>query len=242
MLKAILIDIDNTLLSFDGYVQEAMEEGFARFSLPAYGPEMFPVFTRINNGLWQRIERGEMTVADLRSVRWNTIFAELGIAGDGPAFEDYFKAKLFESAIPMPGAMELLEALSGRFVLCTASNGPVKQQRNRLVLGRMLPYMDRLFLSEEIGVSKPDPAFFRVCLERLAVTCGCPVAPGEVLMLGDSLTSDMAGGIASGLVTCLYDPMGAYAPGPGVPSPDCVVRDLADVPGLPCLTDLPKRN
>ena len=113
-MKAIFIDIDNTLLDFDAYVRTTMEQGFAHFGLPAYHPEMYHTFTAENNKLWRQIEEGTLTFAELQKIRWNNVFAALGIHFDGPAFEHYFRAALHESAIPVPGAMELLQSLSGR--------------------------------------------------------------------------------------------------------------------------------
>lgn len=210
MLKAVLIDVDNTLLSFDGYVRESMKTGFAEFGLPPYREEMFDTFTRINNGLWAEIERGELTLPELRKVRWNRIFAELGIDFDGARFEEHFFSRLFESAIEEPGAMDLLRALHGRYTLCVASNGPYAQQVNRLRVAGMLPYFDHLFISEEMGAQKPSSAFFQICIDRLNEKE--TVRPEEILMIGDSLSSDMAGCQALGIRTCFYNPKKRPAP------------------------------
>ena len=154
-MKAIFIDIDNTLLDFDAYVRESMRAGFARFGLRPYEPWMYDIFVRENDKLWQAIERSELTFARLQEIRWNTVFRALGIEADGIAFERYFREALHESAIPVPGAHELLEQLHGRFLLCAASNGPYAQQVHRLELSDMRKYFDYLFISEKIGVSSP---------------------------------------------------------------------------------------
>ena len=78
LLKVVLIDIDNTLLSFTGYVKEAMREGFSFFGLKPYTEDMFPVFERINNSLWRQIEQGTLSFEELEKCRWNLIFKELG--------------------------------------------------------------------------------------------------------------------------------------------------------------------
>ena len=79
MIKVVLIDIDNTLLSFTGYVKEAMKEGFSFFGLKPYTEAMFPVFKSINDSLWEQIEQGTRTFEELEKSRWNLIFKELGI-------------------------------------------------------------------------------------------------------------------------------------------------------------------
>ena len=124
MIKVIFIDIDNTLLSFDEYVKQAMREGFEKFGLGEYRGEMFGVFLGINAKLWRAIEKKEITFEELGQIRWNMVFEKLGIDFDGVVFEDYFRARLRESAIPVDGAYEMLDYLSSKYTLCAASNGP----------------------------------------------------------------------------------------------------------------------
>ena len=125
--KAVFIDIDNTLLSFDGYVKQTMAEGFAHFGLPAYTPDMYDVFTRENDSLWQRLEQGALDFQTLQQMRWNNVFRALGISFDGPTFERYFRGALHESGFdgvvslesrvnarfPKPSAELILRALAG---------------------------------------------------------------------------------------------------------------------------------
>ena len=115
-MKLILIDIDNTLLDFDAYIRQTMEEGFAHFGLRPYEPWMYDVFHRENNKLWRQIEEGTLTFPELEKIRWNKVFAALDIAFDGTVFEKYFRTALHESAIPVEGAKELLETLPGAWI------------------------------------------------------------------------------------------------------------------------------
>jgi YjjG family noncanonical pyrimidine nucleotidase len=204
MIKVILFDIDNTLLSFDEYVKKSMKSGFEVFKIGTYKDEMFTVFHQINTDLWRLIEKGELNLDQLQKKRWNMIFERLGISADGVAFEKYFRDHLFESAIPENGAMELLKYLHGKYTLCAASNGPYDQQVNRLKIGGMLSYFSELFISEEIGYSKPAEAFFSTCIERLRAKM--KIQSCEMMIIGDSLTSDMSGGIHFGMKTCFYNP------------------------------------
>ncbi len=206
MLKVILFDVDNTLLSFDEYVKESMKSGFEKFEIGTYEDGMFSVFNQINTGLWQLIEKGELDFEELRKKRWNMIFERLGISADGVAFEKYFRECLFESAIPENGAMDLLKYLHGRYILCVASNGPYKQQVNRLKICGMLPYFSHLFISEEIGSAKPSEKFFDICINRLNAETEQKIQPCEMMIIGDSLSSDMSGGMQFGMQTCFYNP------------------------------------
>ena len=209
MIKAVLIDIDNTLLDFDAYVQQAMRDGFEKFGLGRYEDSMYQVFWQINTEMWRGIEQGNLTYEELMASRWNRIFAELGISFDGVIFENYFKDALFESAIPVSGAMDALTRLEGNYILCVASNGPYEQQLNRLKKAGMLPFFSNLFISEKIGFSKPSEEFFSYCLNEINAerrqNGKNEILPSEVIMIGDSLESDMAGAINMGFKTCFFD-------------------------------------
>lgn len=206
MLKVIMLDIDNTLLSFDEYVKLSMKSGFEKFKIGTYQDEMFEVFNRVNSSLWKQIEKGELDLDGLQKKRWNKIFECLGISADGIAFEKYFREGLFENAIPVKGAMDLVKYLYGKYTLCVASNGPYLQQVNRLKISGMLPYFSNIFISEEIGSSKPSEKFFSTCINRLNSGTSQKITPGEIMIIGDSLSSDMAGGSYFGLQTCFYNP------------------------------------
>lgn len=204
MIKVVLIDIDNTLLSFSGYVKETMKEGFAHFSLKPYTEDMFATFERINNSLWRQIEQGTMSLEELIGCRWNRIFQELGISFDGRVFESYFRERLFDSAIPEEGAMELLQYLQGKYTLCVASNGPYDQQKHRLKIAGMDSYFAHYFVSSKVGSPKPSKEFFDYCFNALREVGFPNLIPEEVMIIGDSITSDISGGREYGLKTCLY--------------------------------------
>ena len=227
MIKVIFLDIDNTLLSFSGYVREAMREGFSLFGLPEYEESFFPVFERINNGLWKQIEQGTLTFEELIKIRWNRIFRELGISFDGVVFEDYFRKKIFDSAVPEPGAEELLQYLSRRYTLCAASNGPFDQQINRLRKGQMYDYFSFFFISSRLGAQKPDALFFDRCFRELRENGFPQLTPEEVMIIGDSVSADTQGGKNYGLKTCLYRK--SAAPGEKDASADHIVSSLAEV-------------
>lgn len=205
MIRAIFLDIDNTLLDFDEYVRQSLREGFEKYGLAQYEPWMYDTFTKVNTKLWQQLERKELTFDELKEIRFQLIFQELGIEYDGPTFETFFREALNVSAIPIAGAYEMLEELSGEYILCAASNGPYEQQAQRLELAGMKKFFTHLFISEEIGYSKPSKEFFDIAMERLNARREDVICPEECLMVGDSLTSDIAGGKAMGMRTCFYN-------------------------------------
>lgn len=208
-MPVIFIDIDNTLLDFDAYIRQTMAEGFAHFGLRPYEPYMEEVFHRENGKLWHQIEAGTLTFRELEQIRWNNVFRALQIDFDGPVFEKYFRAALYDSAIPVDGAMELLRSLHGSYTLAVASNGPYQQQLHRLELAGMKPYFDWFFVSEKLGVSKPAAAFFDGAFAELNKGRETPLRPADCVIIGDSLTSDMAGGRGYGMRTCYFRRPGA---------------------------------
>lgn len=203
-MRAVFIDIDNTLLDFEEYVRQTMKTGFEHFGLKPYEPYMYNVFTEENNKLWHMIEAGTITFPELEKVRWNNVFHSLGIEFDGETFEKYFRHALNESAIPVAGAYELLEYLHGKYILCAASNGPYDQQLHRLELAGMKKFFSYFFISEQIGASKPSQEFFARSFELLNSGRSLPVTPDETIIIGDSMSSDMAGGRNFGMKSCYF--------------------------------------
>ena len=204
-MKVIIFDIDNTLLSFDEYVKISMKEGFEKFKIGTYKDEMYGVFCNINNSLWEAIERCEIDFEELQKIRWNMIFKELGFNADGIKFEKYFRESLNHNAILIDGAEEIVKYLKDKYILCVASNGPYNQQINRLKICGLYSYFSDFFISEEIGSSNPSKSFFDICIKRLNEKYGI-INREEIMIVGDSVSSDMAGGINSGMKTCFYNP------------------------------------
>lgn len=222
MYKAVFLDVDDTLLDFNACAAQSMRRGL-ELRGEVYRDEMFPVFRTINLGFWHKIETGEITRAQLAADRWNTVFAALGLSHlDGPDFEVDFKRFLNDSAVPVPYAPETVQELSRRYPLYVATNGPQYQQEHRLSMAGMLPYIKKVFTSEAIGAEKPTPAFFAACFAQLP-----DITPPEVLFIGDSLSADIAGGIACGMATCWYNP--AKHPCPPELTPTHIITDLREL-------------
>lgn len=204
MIKVVFIDIDNTIFSFSEFAKKAMHDGFEKYGLKPYTDEMFPIFEEINNELWRCIEQNKLTLQQLRKIRWNRIFEKIGIAFDGTIFESYFCAEFRKSAIFEPHALDLINYLRTRYVLCVASNGPYEQQYNRLKIGGIDSYFSHFFISSAIGAEKPDKAYFDYCFAELRNNRNEGLKPEETIIIGDSLTSDIAGGRSYGMKTCYY--------------------------------------
>lgn len=199
MIKAVLIDIDNTLLDFGKSAYSAIKDGFADRRLE-FNENVMNVFHSVNDFLWGKIEKGGLTKEELFDVRWKMIFEKLEINADGHEFETYFRKYLFDSAFPIDGAVDLLKYLSSKYKIYSASNGANNQQINRLTNAGMIDYMQAVFTSQALGVQKPDKVFFEKCLDIMNCTYD------EVIMIGDSLNADICGAKNVGIKTCLYSP------------------------------------
>ncbi len=199
MLKAVLIDVDNTLLDFNKCARISMTTALKEHNIDFQEP-IFDVFHEINNNLWREIEKGSITKSDLYKIRWNMIFEKVKIPLDGEIFEKRFVNLLQECAEPVYYAKELLQYLSRKYLIFAASNAPHQQQIVRLKKAGMLEYINDVFTSEKMGFSKPRKEFFDGCFMHMR-----NLLPHQVIMIGDSLTADIGAGISYGLKTCWFN-------------------------------------
>ena len=221
-IKAVLLDVDNTILDFNVCAKESMKATFRDSGL-SYEEEMFPIFQEINGKLWEEIEKEQLKREDLYKIRWKLIFEALGIEGQDPVRTDaVFRKYIAESAEPVCGAHELMQYLSQKYILCIASNASRARQKKRLTNAGMIQYVTHLFTSEEIGRPKPEKAFFDACLAALP-----SIKREEIIVIGDSLTADIKGGADSGMKTIWYNHNKEAIP--EKPVPDYTVNALPEI-------------
>lgn len=199
MIKAVLLDVDNTLIDFNKSAEWSIRKCFAEYGIE-FTCNVIPTFHKINDELWHRIEKQTITKPELHKIRWQMIFDELGIKENGAEFEKKFIEYVPMAGIPVEGAKELLEYLSKKYIICFASNSSKNQQLIKLTKADMLKYADHMFISDEIGFAKPAKEYFDVCMERLS-----PITKDEVILIGDSPTADIAGGVNYGIKTCWFN-------------------------------------
>lgn len=198
MIKAVLIDVDDTLLDFKKSAEQSIKISAKERGITVPN-DVIETFVRHNDEWWRKIEKGEVTKAELRLYRFSGIFKELGIETDGPTFDDTFKKNLREAYAKVDGAEDLLKYLS-KYSLYVASNAHDEEyQRTRLKKAGLLDYFKGLFVSGAVGANKPTKEFFDRCMETINVL------PSEVVMVGDSLTADIEGAKAYGYHTVWFD-------------------------------------
>ena len=193
----ILFDSDDTLLDFKASEKQAIYRAFEIAGLP-FDEEMRAVYSGINHGLWKALERGETTTEELLCERFRRLFEHCGYDYDPKAMNDLYFRCLSETAFTMEGAVEMLKYLHGRYELGIITNGVGYIQTARLDNADIRKYIKHLFISGEIGATKPDKAFFDHVLSRIDEK-----DKSKILVVGDSLTSDIKGALNSGL-DCVY--------------------------------------
>ncbi len=224
MLKHIFLDLDNTILNFDLGEANALSQALTELGVhPTQA--ILDRYHTINMAHWEMLEEGRLTREEVMVRRFEQLFRELGVEDSGAAFNDRYEYLLSQQHAFIPGAQALLDALAPHYDLYLASNGAAMVQDPRLDAAGLRPYFKGIFISEELGADKPSAAFFDTCFAAI---------PGfqkqEAVIIGDSLTSDIQGGLNAGIHTIWFDPQGK-APRPGI-TPAYTVRALSEIPAL----------
>lgn len=176
----------------------------------------------INEGLWERIETGELTREFVRVERFRQLLDKYHIPGDPAGINDRYLANFQKLTIPTRNAQYVCETLCKTKTLAIITNGTASVQHARFRLSPMTPCFSEVFTSEEVGIPKPQKGFFDFVLEKLQIK-----DRSRVLIVGDSLTSDIKGGNNSGITACWYNPEGKE--NPGIAQPDLEIRDLIEL-------------
>jgi len=200
----LLFDIDNTLMDFTAGEKTALFQSMEEMGVPITEAD-YQRYLEINRAAWARFETGELDSKAVQRVRFEDYAIHLGVpAEQGTALNARYVENLGQQAILLPGAMEMLETLSKRYKLAVATNGLTLVQRARLQKSGFLPLLGGVFISQEMGVQKPDKAYY----DNIFNTFG-DADHAKYLMIGDSLSADIAGGVNAGIDTCWYRPAGA---------------------------------
>lgn len=202
MKKTILMDLDNTIIDFNECARHSIMGIFEDLGFP-YNENVFNTFITENVKIWKRLELGEIDKPFLRANRWNIILDKLGIDYDGTIIEERFENGVAMGAYPVDGAYELLDYLHKKYDIYVVSNGFRFVQESRIKIGNYGKYFKDIFLSEDIGIQKPDLRFFDYCYKNI----GAP-PKDELILIGDSLSADIKGGNDFGIDTIWFNKNG----------------------------------
>lgn len=224
MYDTILFDLDHTLLDSHDSERQAYAHTASRAGID--DPQRhFATYVEINQAMWREVEAGTLQPTDVRHRRFEQFVGRLGIDADPIVMADDFVWGLGAFGDLYPGARTVLATLSGRASLGLVTNGLSEVQRSRLSRLGVGEYFDSIVISGEVGVTKPRPDIFDIAFEQL----GSP-AKDSTVIVGDSLTSDIAGGHGYGIATCWYNPSGNRSEHPVEPTH--VVTALDQLPAL----------
>lgn len=204
MIKVILWDIDGTLLDFEKAEKEAMRKCFEIFSLGECTDEMIARYSVINKKYWERLERKEMTKPEILVGRFREFFETEGIVTDcAENFNSEYQVRLGDTICFCDNGYELVKGLKNLVKQCAVTNGTKVAQDKKLSKSGLFDLFDGIFISEDIGEEKPDIKFFEHVWNEIG-----HYESDEVIIIGDSLTSDMKGGNNARILTCWYNPKG----------------------------------
>jgi 2-haloacid dehalogenase len=223
-MKYLLFDIDNTLLDFDAAEEYALQKVYEKYDIEWNTVNQI-TYKTINKAFWTKHEKGEISRAQLFSERFPKVFKAIGVDGnfDGMTIDQEYRSFLAESTVPVPRSFEVLEQLkNSNYSLFAVTNGATDVSRPRLEKSKMANYFEDIFVSGEIGAQKPQVEFFDYVFENI---------PGfekeDAVIIGDTFSSDILGGLNAGIKTIWFNPK--KNPAPKDLEADFEIRNLEDI-------------
>ena len=218
MIKFIFLDLDDTILDFHRSEAVALRKTLQSLNVNPTD-EVIARYSAINLAHWKALERRELTRGEVLTGRFRQLFEELGMNVSPNVAQSLYEKNLSESHFFVDGAPRLLMTLSQKYPLYIASNGTTLVQTSRIASSGIGRYFKAVFLSEQLGADKPQIEFFERATGQIE-----GYNPNEAIILGDSITSDMQGGINAGMHTCWFNPH--HRDNHGI-TPEFEITDLA---------------
>lgn len=209
MYKYILWDIDGTILDFEAAESQAIKFLFKKYNLGVCTDEMISDYSKINVKYWQALERGEMTKPEILVGRFVEFFDSIGVdTSVADAFNSDYQVTLGDYVVFEDGAMDVLKAEKSainpdgtrKYRLIAVTNGTKIAQTKKLKTSGLDQIFDAVYISEDVGIEKPNKGYFEVVFEGEGITDS-----SEAIIVGDSLTSDILGGNNAGIDTIWYN-------------------------------------
>ena len=199
--EILLFDADNTILDFDKSEEQALRRAFCDMGWD-FSQNVLKVYRKNNIYQWQLFEQGKLTKAQVLVNRFVETFRELNLPLDkvntvGDLYEEYLKLGFYV----VPHAVEVLEQLQATCKLYVVSNGVAEIQNSRMKGSGLEKYFIARYVSEDVGYPKPQIEYFDYCFRHIE-----NFDKSKTLIIGDSLTSDIQGGVNAGIDTCWYNP------------------------------------
>ena len=224
MYEFLFLDLDDTILDFHKAERIAISKTIREFGVDPT-EEVLARYHVINKWHWEQLELGKMTRPEVLENRFGMLFDELGVAADKTACARAYEHNLSIGHYFLPGAEEAVDALSKKYRLFLASNGTASVQKGRMTSANLYRFFEKVFVSQELGHNKPSKAYFDSAFARIP-----GFDPKKAIIVGDSLTSDIRGGIQAGIATCWVNP--GHATHPADICPDYEIEYLHQLEAL----------
>ena len=200
MIEFLFLDLDDTILDFKKAEYIAIGKTISDFGVEPTDAVRHRYHV-INKWHWEQLELGKLTRAEVLENRFKVLFHELGVEVDATAVARAYEKNLSQGHWFLPGAEETVEYLSKHYRLFLASNGTASVQKGRMTSANLYRFFETVFVSQEIGHNKPSKEYFDACFGSIP-----DFNPARALMVGDSLSSDIQGGINAGIRTVWVNP------------------------------------
>ena len=223
MIEFLFLDLDDTILDFHKAERIAISKTIRQFGVePA--EEILKLYHEINKWHWEQLELGKLTRGEVLVNRFGVLFEQLGKDVDAAACARVYEKNLSIGHYFLPGAEEAVDRLSKKYRLFLASNGTAVVQKGRMTSANLYRFFEKVFVSQEIGFNKPSKEYFEGCFAQI---------PGfdreKAMIVGDSLSSDIKGGINAGIKTVWVNPEHKEC---GAVKPDYEIERLSQLEGL----------
>ena len=200
MIEFLFLDLDDTILDFHKAERIAISKTIREFGVEPT-EEILNLYHSINKWHWEQLELGKLTRAEVLVNRFGVLFEKLGLEVDAPQCAKTYEINLSQGHWFLPGAEEAVDALSKKYRLFLASNGTAVVQKGRMTSANLYRFFEKVFVSQEIGHNKPSKAYFDGCFAQIP-----GFDPAKAMIVGDSLSSDIKGGINAGIRTVWVNP------------------------------------
>ena len=200
MIEFLFLDLDDTILDFHKAERIALSKTIKEFGVEPT-EAVLNRYHAINKWHWEQLEQGKLTRPEVLVNRFAMLFQEMGIAVDAPVCAKAYETNLSIGHYFLPGAEEAVDRLSKKYRLFLASNGTAVVQKGRMTSANLYRFFEKVFVSQEIGHNKPSKAYFDGCIAQIP-----DFNPAKAIMVGDSLSSDIQGGINAGIRTVWVNP------------------------------------
>lgn len=199
--EVIIFDADETLFDFKKSERDAFKNTMLEFNMEYDENHHLKIYTDINTAIWKEFENGLITQKKINAERFKRLSDKLNAGFDEVEFAKSYMKHLSFASFLYDDSIGLVESLHGNYRLTIITNGLKDVQDNRIRKSIIGKYFEDVVISEEVEVSKPDPKIFELALNNIKHT-----DKNKVLIVGDSLTSDIQGGINFGIDTCWFNP------------------------------------